>query len=576
MIRFQRIFELATDPEQRTFAQARELFRAAFPSEASAIDRIETMIRERATLDFLPVMLVSEDAKRRVTGLTFTYYFPEIRFGYLQYIASDPQRPARGLGGALYESLRELLMRKDARGLLLDVPPVEPEKLKEPERAAINRKRMRFYERLGALPVDGTLWDVEPNSRNEGYLTTLLYDHLGRHAPLKRADARKAVRRILVAQYGFPGDDPFVRRIVESFRDDPVHLRKPKKESPPAETSPKPGKWLRPLKLVVAEKHLIHHLKEKGYVERPVRVDAVLRGLEGLPVERVPLKHFGDQHVRAVHDPRLVSYLAAVCKRLGPKALVYPEVFPIRRPERCPKELEDRAGYFCADTFTPLTQNAYTAARAAVDCALTAAELLKDGERFVYALCRPPGHHAERRIFGGFCYLNNSAVAANELSKDGKVALLDIDYHHGNGAQDIFYNRSDVYTVSIHGHPRSAYPNFSGYADELGEGPGLHFNRNFPLNQGQDERQYLDVLDKALAVVRRFQPLRLVLSLGFDIMKGDPTGTFKVSPAGMGEIARRIGALGYPTLIVQEGGYSVQNLRTGAKAFFNGLCGTWY
>jgi acetoin utilization deacetylase AcuC-like enzyme/GNAT superfamily N-acetyltransferase len=576
MIRFQRLFELASDPERRTFAEARELFRAAFPSEQSAIDRIERMIVERARLDFEPLMLVSEDARRRVTGLTFTYYFPETQFGYLQYIASDPQRPARGLGGALYESLRELLSHKGARGLLLDVPPVDPQKLKDPARAAINRKRMRFYERLGAFPIEETLWDVEPNPRNDGYLTTLLYDDLGRNAPLKRADARKAVRRILVAQYGFPTDDPFVRRIVESFRDDPVRLRKPKKEPQKAEPPAKECKWLRPLKLVVTERHLIHHLKEKGYVERPVRVDAVLRGLAGLPVERVPLKHFGEPHIRAVHDPRLVSYLAAVCKRLGPKTLVYPEVFPIRRPERCPKELEDRAGYFCADTFTPLTQNAYPAARAAVDCALTGAELLKAGERFVYALCRPPGHHAERRIFGGFCYLNNSAIAANELSKDGKVALLDIDYHHGNGAQDIFYHRSDVYTISIHGHPRSAYPNFSGYADELGEGAGLHFNRNFPLPQGQDEKQYLEVLDKALAIVRRFQPLRLVLSLGFDIMKGDPTGTFKLSPAGMGEIARRIGRLGCPTLVVQEGGYSVQNLRTGAKAFFNGLCGTWY
>jgi len=576
MIRFQRIFDLATEPERRTFAEAGELFREAFPNEQSAIDRIERMIVDRARLDFLPMMLVSVGGKRRVTGLTFTYYFPELQFGYLQYIASDLQRPARGLGGALYEALRELLTHNGARGLLLDVPPVEPEKLADPSRGAVNLKRMRFYERLGAFPVDGTLWDAEPNPRNDGYLTTLLYDDLGRRIPLRRSDARKVVRRILVTQYGYKSDDPFVRRIVESFRDDPVRLRKPKKEPARDNLSPKNGKWLRPLKLVVAERHAIHHLKEKGYVERPVRVDAVLRGLEGLPVERVTPKHFGDSYVRAVHDPHLVSYLAAVCKRLGPKALVYPEVFPIRRPERRPKELEDRAGYFCADTFTPLTRNAYPAARAAVDCSLTAAEMLKQGERFAYALCRPPGHHAERRVFGGFCYLNNAAIAANELSKDGKVALLDIDFHHGNGSQDIFYQRSDVFTISIHGHPRLAYPNFSGYADEIGEGDGRNYNRNFPFLQELDEKQYLEVLDKALTIIRRFRPLRLVLSLGFDIMKGDPTGTFKITPAGMGEIARRIGRLGFPTLVVQEGGYSVQNLRTGAKAFFKGLCGTWY
>ena len=312
MIRFQRIFALSTEPERRIFDEARELFREAFPSEKSAIDRIEKMIVDRARLDFLPVMLVSMDAKRHVTGLTFTYFFPEIQFAYLQYIASDPQRPARGLGGALYESLRELLKQKGARGLLLDVPPVEPEKLDDPARVAVNRKRMRFYERLGAFPVVGTQWDDETNPRNDGHLRTLLYDDLGRNARLKRSDARKAVRRILVAQYGYQPNDAFVHRIAESFRDDPVSVHHPKRESPRGDSAPKNGKWLRPLKLVVAERHVIHHLKEKGYVERPVRVDAVLRGLAGLPVERVPPKHFRDSYVRAVHDPHHVGYLAAV------------------------------------------------------------------------------------------------------------------------------------------------------------------------------------------------------------------------------------------------------------------------
>ena len=303
---------------------------------------------------------------------------------------------------------------------------------------------------------------------------------------------------------------------------------------------------------------------------------AVLRGLEGLPIDRRPVRHFSEAPIREVHDPHLVSYLAAVCKRLGPKTLVYPEVFPIRRPDRIPKELEDRAGYFCADTFTPLTQNAYAAARASADCAMTGAELIKDGERLVYALCRPPGHHAERRIFGGFCYLNNAAIAANMLSKQGKGALLDIDYHHGNGSQDIFYERRDVYTVSIHGHPRTAYPNFSGYADERGEGKGRGFNRNFPLGPGIDDAQYLKVLDEALGIVRRFHPNWLVLSIGFDIMRGDPTGAFDLTAGGMREIGKRIGALEVPTLAVQEGGYSTLNLRTGARAFFSGLSETWY
>ncbi len=328
--------------------------------------------------------------------------------------------------------------------------------------------------------------------------------------------------------------------------------------------------------MVVSERHTIHHLREKGYVERPVRVTAILKGLEGLPIERVPTRHFAEDHLTAVHTPALVGYLKAMGQRLDAKAIIYPEVFPIRRPDRIPRALEDRAGYFCADTFTPLTQNVFTAARDAANVALTAATLVANGERFVYALCRPPGHHAERRIYGGFCFFNNSAIAANYLSRQGKVALLDIDYHHGNGGQDIFYDRSDVLTVSIHGHPSHAYPNFSGYSDERGEGVGLGFNHNFPTEPPVDDERYLTLLDKALGVVRAFSPRYLVLSIGFDIMRGDPTGSFAVTNQGMQRIGRRIGRFGVPTLIVQEGGYSLGNLRSGAHAFFRGIVEAWH
>ena len=179
MIRFRRISDFETDLDRRQFAEIRELFREQFPHEASAVDRIERTLKKRTRLDFEPVLLVAEDQSHRVTGMTFTYYFPDIRFGYLQYIASHPGRSARGIGGALYEALRELLTQKSARGLLLDVPPDEKEKLRDSDRLAINRKRMGFYERYGAYPIVGTLWDVEPNPRNEYYLTMLLYDPLG-------------------------------------------------------------------------------------------------------------------------------------------------------------------------------------------------------------------------------------------------------------------------------------------------------------------------------------------------------------------------------------------------------------
>lgn len=576
MIRFRRVFELNSETDRLRFEQAAEIFRLAFPHEPEAIERIGRQIADRSTLGFDPVLLVSMDSHHVVTGLAFVYFFPDLRYGYLQYIASDPRRPARGIGTALYEGMRELLAARDARGLLLDVPPADPAKVEDASRLAINRKRLRFYARYGLMEVKDTAWDVVPNPRNDGYLTSLLYDPLGRPPRLPRAAARDVMQRILVEQYQFEPDDPFVAKVVRSIEADPVHISALAKAAEATAFAPTRGKYVTPIKFVAGERHIIHHLREKGYVERPVRVRAILAGLEGLPVERVPTRHFTESHITAVHHPALVGYLRAMSKRLDEKALVYPEVFPIRRPERIPTALEDRAGYFCADTFTPLTRNCYVAARDAVDVALTAASLIKDGEQFAYAVCRPPGHHAERRIYGGFCYFNNSAIAAHDLSRLGKVALLDIDYHHGNGAQDIFYARSDVLTVSVHGHPRHAYPNFSGYADERGEGEGLGFNRNFPLEPPMDDDRYLSILEKALEVIERFHPKYLVVSLGFDIMRGDPTGAFSVTVAGMRRIGWRIGQFGLPTLIVQEGGYSVRNLRTGSNAFFSGLARAWY
>ena len=575
MIRFGRIIDLTTEADRARFAEVSRLFRSAFPFEAEAIDRIQKTLADRTRVRFDPVLLVSLDARHRVSGMAYVFYFADLRYGYLQYIASDPERPARGIGAALYEALREFLSAREARGLFLDVPPTDPTKLKEPARLKINLKRVRFYERYGVHEILGTKWDSLPNPRNEGYLTTLLFDPLGHRARLERATARRVVRRILIEQFGYERDDPFVTAIVQSFADDPVQMR-PLGSGPAAAATPTRAKYLAPIKLVVAGRHEIHHLREKGYVERPVRVRAILAGLEGLAIERVPTRHFPEDWLTAVHNPALVGYIKAMAHRLDEKALVYPEVFPIRRPDRVPRALEDRAGYFCSDTFTPLTRNCYAAARDAADVALTGASLIANGEQLAYALCRPPGHHAERRIYGGFCYFNNAAIAANYLSRRGKVALLDIDYHHGNGSQDIFYTRDDVLTLSIHGHPRHAFPNFSGYTDELGEGAGLGFNQNYPLEPPVDDERYLSVLEKALKRVRDFDPNYLIVSLGFDIMRGDPTGAFSVTTAGMRRIGTRLGRFRAPTLVVQEGGYSRRNLRSGSRAFFSGLASAWY
>jgi len=232
-----------------------------------------------------------------------------------------------------------------------------------------------------------------------------------------------------------------------------------------------------------------------------------------------------------------------------------------------------QAGYYCIDTFTPLTAASYLAARNAVSGALTGADILLAGSPLAYVLCRPPGHHAERRVFGGFCYLNNAAIAAHHLSRHGRVAFIDIDFHHGNGSQNIFYERKDVYFISIHGHPLTAYPYFSGYLDEKGAGEGLGFNRNFPLKPGADDGRYLKAAAEAAALIRRFKPEFLVVSIGFDFMRGDPTGSFNVTPAGVRKVGELLGSLHLPTLLIQEGGYSLRNLRLGARGFLLGLTG---
>ncbi len=229
------------------------------------------------------------------------------------------------------------------------------------------------------------------------------------------------------------------------------------------------------------------------------------------------------------------------------------------------------AGYYCIDTFTPLNESAYLAARSAVDCSLTAAEKVLEGAGLAYALVRPPGHHAETHAFGGFCYFNNAAIAANLLARYGKVAILDIDYHHGNGQQEIFYARGDVLTVSVHGHPSFAYPYFAGFRDETGIGAGAGYNLNIPLPEHITPEQHRNAVAEALRRVKRFGPAYLVVSLGLDTARGDPTGTWSNGAKDFEQLGRMIGGQNYPTLVVQEGGYRVRTLGTNTRNFFAGL-----
>jgi acetoin utilization deacetylase AcuC-like enzyme/GNAT superfamily N-acetyltransferase len=573
MIRFVRVYDHVTEAERRRVREVGEIFRRVFTAAPGGAERIQRALEEKSKLGFEVLLITAEDERGRVLGFASVHYYPSLRYGYLDYVASALDARHRGLGSALYEAVREYLQKKGARGLFMDVPQDDPAVVPDPQRLDLARKRLRFYEGYGALPIVGTRYEhvsAEPDARE---LPFLVFDPLGRTTPLARADARKAVRAILTKKYGWDEEGALLREVVESFRDDPVRFREPRYVPPEPPKKAEHGR-IAPLKLLVVPQHEIHHVRERGYVQRPVRVGAILRGLEGLDVERVAVRRHGEAPIRAVHDADYVSYLANLCASLEERDTIYPYVFPIRRPERKPRERATRAGYYCFDTFTPLSRAAWRAARDAVDCALSGADLLLSGERLVYALCRPPGHHAERRVFGGFCYFNNAAIAAHQLSAQGRVALLDIDFHHGNGSQDIFYRRNDVLFVSIHGHPNFSYPYFSGFADERGEGEGLGFNRNFPLPEHTDDARYLETLRSALREVRRFRPVYVVVSFGLDIMQGDPTGGFLVTRAAMAKVGEEIGRLDLPLLVVQEGGYSLKNLSRGSRAFFTGLTRT--
>lgn len=234
-----------------------------------------------------------------------------------------------------------------------------------------------------------------------------------------------------------------------------------------------------------------------------------------------------------------------------------------------------KLGRYSFDATTPFVEGSWQAIRTAANVALTGADLVAHGDKHAFAVCRPPGHHATRDYCGGYCYLNNAALAAQLLLDGGarKIATLDVDYHHGNGTQSIFYDRNDVLTISLHADPRHEYPFFIGYADETGNAAGLGFNINYPLPFGTDWASYAVALGDALDQIRRFEADALVVSLGLDTFAGDPTTCFGITTEDYVKMGARIGSLGLRTLVVLEGGYSVEHIGMNTVKFLTGLAG---
>ena len=337
------------------------------------------------------------------------------------------------------------------------------------------------------------------------------------------------------------------------------------------------------MKIFYSEKHRQHEppfeIFDGGlrvpYLENSDRMNKILNALHNVDWADIQEPtDFGLDPLRAVHDPDYLDFLASAWTEWldthpkDPSTLI-PATFALRRQPHKPKSLLGRAGYYMMDLSACIVAGTYPAALASANCALNAAETVANGARSAFALCRPPGHHAGKDYAGGYCFINNAAVAANWLSSKGQVAVLDIDYHCGNGTQDMFYSRDDVLTISIHADPDYEYPSYIGYADERGKGRGFGYHHNFPLPAGTSDDAYLQTLDQALQKIREFQPTYLVVSAGMDIYADDPLGTIKVTTGGIGEIGRGIASLALPTVIVMEGGYANEALGKNIMAFLS-------
>jgi len=571
MFRIRRIHDDMLPVNIAALSQVKEILREQIPGLTVAdVNSIGNRLRDPIKHRFRTILYVADNKGLKVLGFALVMHDPGLHMFYLDSIATASGLTSRGVGGSLYQHVREEALGFGCRGLFLECLPDERKDCADASGLAQNRSRLRFYEHFGARPLIGTTYNTPVGDRDE-CPPYLVFDGLDASSPPRRQFVKEAIRAILERKYGDICTPGYVKKVIDSVRDDPVALRPPRyvQERPCITTTASSRERIA---LVVNDSHDIHHVHDRGYVEAPVRVKRILEELDKTDLfERLPAREHSLRPIRAVHDRDFVDYLQRVCANVPADKSIYPYVFPIRNNTRPPKELPVRAGYYCIDTFTPLNRNAFLAARGAVDCALTAAAEIRAGRRLAYALVRPPGHHAERRSFGGFCYFNNVAVAAQELSSLGKIAILDIDYHHGNGQQDIFFARRDVLTVSIHGNPKFAYPYFSGFEDEIGRGHGKGFNLNLPQSEHLDGERYRRALDKALKRIRDFKPTALLVSLGLDTAKGDPTGTWNLTAADFQENGRRIGCLQLPTLVIQEGGYRTRTLGISARHFFSGL-----
>ncbi|MBO9479338.1 histone deacetylase family protein [Shimia sp. R11_0] len=312
--------------------------------------------------------------------------------------------------------------------------------------------------------------------------------------------------------------------------------------------------------------------------EKPSRAEYVLDRVKNRRLGKISApQDFGLAPIHAIHDAGFVRFLQTIWEEWtaeGFKGEAMPTALPVRRmAQTCPNFVEGKLGFYANSVETSLTQGTWQAAYASAQVALTGASRLQTGSSAVFSLCRPPGHHAFSDSYGGFCFLNNAAIAAQSMLDNGakRVAILDVDFHHGNGTQDIFYDRNDVLFVSLHGDPMETFPYFLGHADETGIGVGEDYNLNIPMPAGTPFEIWREALQIGLEKVRNFGAEALIISLGVDTFENDPISFFKLMSDDFLTMGEDIAKMGMPTQFVMEGGYDVEEIGVNAVNVLEGF-----
>lgn len=341
------------------------------------------------------------------------------------------------------------------------------------------------------------------------------------------------------------------------------------------------------MKTIYTEKHRLRNSKTELFggqlvepFERPSRAEYIINRVKDTNLGAIlEPTDFGMDPIYQIHDPDYVDFMKIAwdlwkAEKFGGEAI--PTTWPARRmSQRVPDFIEGKLGYYAMACETSISDGTWEAAYWSAQVALSGVEQVRGGDKGVFALCRPPGHHCALDMYGGYCFLNNAAIAAQSFLDQGakRVAVVDVDFHHGNGTQDIFYTRDDVLFASLHGDPVDAFPHFLGYSDETGEAKGVGYNVNYPMKPGTQFDEWRTALADALEKVKTFSPDALIISLGVDTFENDPISFFKLTSDDFTTYGADIAKLNLPTLFVMEGGYDIDEIGINTVNVLQGFVG---